>query len=743
MRLAIRKALLILSFVVILTSVYAQRPRIGLSLSGGGAKGLAHTGILKAIDKAGLKIDYITGTSMGAIIGAMYAAGYSGEEIEVIAGQLDWAKILRGAPSYYDVRIYEKDEYENYSVSFPLNKGKLVLNTGLIESEEIWLQFSEIFSPVRDIKDFNDFDIPFKCIATDLTTGDAVVLDKGDIVFALRASMALPGVFPTVPYKDTELVDGGIIRNFPVVDLKDMGADYVIGVNLFSGLSDAKDLNSVLDVMYQITNYRDAADLVGEKAMCDMLIEPTLDDYSAGSFADIDTIMAIGNKAGKQYYHRFKQLADSLNALEAVSYSPEGRLPERKALIIDRIEVSGLEYTTKERLLSRLKIEEGSSYKANELSELFRNAYASLNYQYLYYDIEPTSPGHCVFKCIVKENPASHLNVGLSYHSFTNAAVTLGYGWRNLATNRSYSLIKLNFSENWRTRLLHRQMFGAKLKHGLEFIGNTDRLNIPVYDYGKKLYLFEGIFNNLSLDYYYLVNDYRKISLGVNYYYASFKPTISTATFKGHLSRTSLRLAYHHNSLDRKYLPRKGCKTEVAVNSTFNRSYRYKSESGITLDDTSYTVSQPLLELRLKHSYYKSLSPKFTLFEQLQAGYIENSESIVFDNFMIGGIQELFHMQMSFAGLQDAQQNTSSLMTFGLGGQYNVFGELYTILRVNAGIFDFDNPFKQGNIDESRFLSGAALSVAYYLSALPLEFSFMYSPEIDRLYTHISVGFTF
>jgi len=228
----------------------AQRPKIGLTLSGGGAKGLAHVGVLQAIDSAGLKIDYITGTSMGSIIGAMYATGYSGNQIDSIAKQLNWDELLSGKAKFSDVGMEEKDEFGRYSIEIPVEGLKPKMGTGLIESEEVWLQFSDIFFHVYDQKDFSQFDIPFKCIATDLTNGKAVVLSSGELVKALRSSMALPSAFTAVEYGDTYLIDGGIVRNFPVSDVIEMGADYVIGVNLFTGLDHARDLNSALDVMY-------------------------------------------------------------------------------------------------------------------------------------------------------------------------------------------------------------------------------------------------------------------------------------------------------------------------------------------------------------------------------------------------------------------------------------------------------------------------------------------------------------
>ncbi|TNF39669.1 MAG: alpha/beta hydrolase, partial [Bacteroidetes bacterium] len=267
----ISKRLLFVFIGTVLTLIVnhsgAQRPKVGLVLSGGGAKGISHVGILQAIDSAGLKVDYITGTSMGSIVGGLYAIGYSGKDIEKISDGLDWNAILSNKPNYRDISIDEKDEYGKYSVEVGFKGLKPQIATGLIESEELWLKLNELFLPVYNIKDFSKFNIPFKCIATDLSNGNAVVLDKGEIVTALRSSMAIPSVFTAVDYDSTKLVDGGIIRNFPVTDVKEMGADIVIGVNLFLGLPDVSKLNNVLDVFYQITQYRDAEDLVKEKEL--------------------------------------------------------------------------------------------------------------------------------------------------------------------------------------------------------------------------------------------------------------------------------------------------------------------------------------------------------------------------------------------------------------------------------------------------------------------------------------------
>jgi len=432
-RICYRKVLLLSCFSIILfaSDVIAQRPKVGLVLSGGGAKGISHIGILQAIDSAGLKIDYLTGTSMGSIIGGLYAIGYSGREIEKISDNLDWDAILSNKPNYTDISIDEKDEYGKYSVELGIKDLKPQIGTGLIESEELWLTLNKLFFPVYNIKDFSKFSIPFKCIATDLTNGKAVVLSEGEIVTAVRASMAIPSVFTAIDYDSTKLVDGGIIRNFPAKDIKEMGADIVIGVNLFTGLPDISKLNNVLDVFYQITQYRDAEDLVEEKKICNLIIEPPVGKYSAGSFDAADSIMLIGKMMGNLYYPYFKHLADSLNKLYPINYTPFGRLPVNESVVIDQVDFEGIKNTSMSLLSDKIQIKPGHSYSARQINSGFRKAYSSRYYDNVYYELKPTTDGHARLVCKVRESLLTQVKLGLSFHSYSGAALLANVTVRN------------------------------------------------------------------------------------------------------------------------------------------------------------------------------------------------------------------------------------------------------------------------------------------------------------------------
>ena len=293
----------------------AARPKIGVTLSGGGAKGLAHIGILKAIDSAGLKVDYVTGTSIGAVIGSLYAIGYSGDTLEKIARTIDWDALLSNQSGLRNLFMEEKDEYSKYDIELPWVNNKFKISTGFLEAEELWLKLSELYFPVTDIKDFSKFNIPFRAIATDVANGQAVVLQSGEIISAIRSSMAIPSVFTAVHHEDKLLVDGGISRNFPVRDVKEMGADYVIGSIVSNGLLPPDKVKNVIQLLMQIAFFREAEDTKNEVPLCDIYIPFDLSKYNMGSFGDAEEILEKGIEEGKRLYPRFKQLADSLNTI--------------------------------------------------------------------------------------------------------------------------------------------------------------------------------------------------------------------------------------------------------------------------------------------------------------------------------------------------------------------------------------------------------------------------------------------
>jgi NTE family protein len=742
---------LLLCFCLLLlsaNSLWAQRPKVGLALSGGGAKGIAHIGVLKAIDSAGLKIDYVTGTSMGSIIGALYATGYSGNQIEQVTKKLNWDELLSSKPIYKDVSIDEKDEFGQYSAEIGIKDHKAQFATGLIDSQELWLTLNEMFLPVYNIKDFSKFNIPFKCIATDLSNGRPVVLSDGDIVTAVRASMAIPSVFTAVDYDKTKLVDGGIVRNFPVKDVKEMGADIVIGVNLFTGLPDINTLDNVLDVFYQITQYRDADDLVEEKKLCDLVIEPHLEKYSAGSFDATDSIMDIGNAVGKLYYPYFKKLADSLNAKYPVVFDPNNRLPKVETIVIDEITFVGIEKTSESFLLEKLQIKAGNAYTASHINNGFRKAFASRYYENIHYSLEPTTEGHAKLICKVYEKLLTQLKVGLSFHSFTGPALLLNLTMRDLLLKKSRTMAKFAIGENFRILLEHKQTFGPKANNFFNL--SLERQNLPLnrYDGEQKLYVYGVGYTQFDLNYTRVMANDWSVAAGVSYQKNRFSPdVVSDDSYRGYVSNYYAYLLSQSITTDRVNFPTRGHLFTVQGGVVFGRKAQieYFPADGGSSQDISDQLNNAddYYKFLLNFTQFHPLDKKWTLFYTLQSGVCLRSQGFIIDNFYMGGIQQLFRQQIVFAGLNEQQINSTSTATGMLGMQYNFAGSLFLMGRANTGIYNFSTLTKAWDPDTVKSINGFSLGLGYNLGFLPMELTAMYSPEIGKVYSHVKIGFVF
>lgn len=733
---------LILLFLLVVGTLQAQ-PRIGLTLSGGGAKGLAHIGILEAIDSAGLRIDCITGTSMGSIVGSLYAAGYSGKDIEKIARELDWNVLFSGKPSMRTVNIDEKTEFDNYAVELPIQKGKIKILGGIIEGQELWLKFQELFLPIYDTKDFSRFSIPFRCIATDIATGKPVVLDQGELVTAIRASMAIPSVFTPIDYKGTKLVDGGVVRNFPVRDVKDMGAQYVIGVNLSQGLAPASKLNSVLDILYQIGFYKDADDFDHEKKLCNVLIEPPLSDYSAASFGSAQNIIEIGKETGKKYYPVFKRLADSLRAIYP-NYKPiSNRLPVVKEVVVDSITISGLEHTTNRSFKNRLALQPGKAYDGIAVGNAIRRVYGSRNYNRVAYEWHPSSQkGHATLAFNVLERPQVHAKAGIHYHTFSDVALIMGGEIKNFVFDRSKATAKINVSENFRVLFEHNQLFGKKDNNNL--IGSLyhETFRFPIYQNFEQQYLYRSRTTNFDVRVQRTFGFSSAIGVGTSIENFRLKPRIA-ADEGVEAENTYLEsyLFYRHNTLNKRSFSTRGWRIEGRLGLVYNQQpspYKIQSNGGLVEADTTLGL---YTRVHAKAENFIPLAPRVTLLTQLNIAVNFNSPSAYINFWNVGGINDFVRNQVPFAGLPEYTVNTHSVGVFMLGLQYQISRSLYSTVRLNTAMFDFVD--MENDLSAAAFLSGGALSIGYDSGIGPLSVSAMYSAESNNVYGYVNIGFPF
>ncbi len=732
------------ALMLVFSLVSMAQPKIGLALSGGGAKGLAHIGILEAIDSAGLRIDCITGTSMGSIIGSLYAAGYSGKEIEKIVRDLDWNFLFSGKPSMRTVNIDEKKEFDNYAIEVPVQDGKLKITAGIIEGQELWLKFQELFLPIYDIKDFSKFSIPFRCVATDISTGKAVVLDQGELVTAIRASMAIPSIFTPIDYKDTKLIDGGIVRNFPVSDVKAMGANYVIGVNVSQGLLPAKQLNSVIDILYQIGFYKDAEDFHQERSFCNILIEPPLAKFNAGSFTSADSIIRIGKQIGHKFYPRFKKLADSLRAIYP-GYQPiQNRLPQTKNVTVDSIRIRGLEHTTNRSFKNRLGLEPGKTYDGVEVADGIRRVYGSRNYNRIAYEWSPSKvPGHATLSFNVLERPLMHLKAGIHYHTFSDVALILGGERKNLIIDRSKSSLKLNVSENFRLLAEHNQLVGKKDNNNIILSFYHESFRFPVYENFEQIYLYRSRTTNLDVKVQHTFGFSSAIGIGTTLENFKLKPKIAPdVSTEGANTYLQTYLYYRHNTLNKRNFSTRGWLVESNLGFIYSQhptAITFKDGTAVEKSDTLNLNTYTTFHVKVEN--FLPLARKFTLLTQFNTA-INFSESDAYLNyFNIGGINDFVRNQITFAGLPEYAVNTHSVSVMMLGLQWQLTRSLYTTLRLNAAVYDYLTDDRSISVEE--YLTGASLSIGYDSGIGPISISTMYNAQSDKVYGYVNIGFPF
>ncbi len=367
----------------------ATRPRIGLVLSGGGARGAAHIGVLKVLDDLNVPIDAIAGTSMGAVVGGLYASGFSAREVEKIVTSLDWQDAFRDTPPRAELTFRRKQEDQNFLVKFPLGvrSGRFLLPKGLIQGQKLNQTLRRLTLPVAHISNFDDLPTPFRAVATDLETGDPVVMNEGDLTSAMRASLSAPGVFSPVERKGRLLVDGGLAENLPIDVARAMGVDVLIVVDVGFPLQPREKLNSapvISNQMLAILIRRDSARQRATLTARDIVLDPPLADASSFDFGVVQRNIDAGEVAARSATTQLAALSVSPEAHARYVMRREGARGAPPRIDFVRVEPGSERYT--EALTSLFSDVVGQPLNADVLSKRVTGYYGKGNLEALDYE---------------------------------------------------------------------------------------------------------------------------------------------------------------------------------------------------------------------------------------------------------------------------------------------------------------------------------------------------------------------
>ncbi len=727
---------IIFLFFSIICFTQDKQPKVGLVLSGGGAKGFAHIGVLKEIDNAGLQIDYIGGTSMGAIIGGLYAVGYSGKQIEQIVLETNFITLLQDKLPRNSSSFFEKESGEKTFITLPVQSGSLGLPKGVSKGQNVLNILFELLASVEYIKDFKKLPIPFFCIATDIENGSAVLLEKGSLPMALRASSSFPTLLTPVVLDGKLLVDGGVANNFPVSIMKSKGMDIIIGVDVEGRLNKKEKLNSVLDIMNQIVSYQMYSKSFAEKRKLDVYINPEIKGYSVVSFDKKDEILQKGIEQSEKFASVFKELA-----LKQTEKKERKKLNfDTEKYFISEINLIGSNNFSRAFVLGKMKIKERDSLSRKEITKRIHFLSATKNYEKIVYNLTKKDDDSYALKFSVREsNNNANIKLGIHYDNLYQSGVLLNYNKKNILLGNDMFSLNVVLGDNLRYSLDYFVDNGFYVSYG--FRSRYDHFTVNS-KFNPIVSQFPAI-SSINLKYTDFTNQFflqttfnRIFALGVGVEHKYVNATTQTVTTSNNENTTfdnsNYVNAFGYLKLDtynKKSFPTKGYFADLNF-----KWYMYSSDYNENF--TSFLQSKGTL------SFATTFFDKLTFQMTNEAGITLNEkDSDVFD-FYLGGYNENYiNTFVSFYGYDFAELSDVSFVKSGFTLRYAFAKNHYASLMANYGRLD-NNVFK--NIDLFKDIkSGYAIGYSYDTFIGPIELKYSWSPDNNTNYWLFNLGFWF
>ena len=404
--------------------------RIGLVLSGGTAKGLAHIGILKVLDEEKVPIEYVTGTSMGSIIGGMYSVGYTPDEIEEIAVSMDWMSLFNDKIERKDKGAVRNSIEDKNSTVIPIKNFMPKLPSGAVGGKTASQRLNELFYGALGVEDFKKFPRKFAAVATDLESGEGVMIDKGSIATAIRESLSIPSVFAPIRDGKRLYIDGGVVRNLPVQDVKVLGADYTIGVNVGDGFTkrDESKMN-LIDVISDATTIAGRQEVERQIRMLDLYMKPDLEKFEAYDFLKVKDIIAAGEAVARANINEIRKLSNPELYEKLEEKRKEFRQTWKDEYNITGIVIDGNKKYTRAYFDKFFPKKLGTLTRL-DMEKIVNNIYQNGDFTTVYYEVKDND-----LIINVQEKPSDYLTLSGNINNEDLATVNVGFQGSKLINN--------------------------------------------------------------------------------------------------------------------------------------------------------------------------------------------------------------------------------------------------------------------------------------------------------------------
>lgn len=740
-----RRIILLTLALFSLTLFQAQEQedvKVGLVLSGGGAKGLAHIGVLKVIEEAGVRIDYIGGTSMGAIVGALYASGYTARELDSIFYVLDFEELIQDNIPRSAKTFYEKHDAEKYALTLPFDGFKISFPSALSRGQNLFNLVSKLTGHVSHINDFSELPIPFFCMATNVETGKPVKLTSGFLPQAVSASGALPSLFSPVEVDGKMLIDGGVTNNYPVDELKRMGAEIIIGVDVQDSLLSRENLRSAIDVLVQINNYRTIFDMVEKREKTDIYIHPDIKDFSVISFDRGVSIIQAGEKEATKFKDELTQLAqrqqfrESEKIIKTISDS----------LQIDEVEITGLNDYTRSYVMGKLKLKTPVKTTYQRFSEGINNLSATGNFSQINYFFRENEENKNILELQLVENPSRlMLRMAIHYDDLYKSAALVNITRKRMLQKNDVASFDFILGDNIRYNLDYYIDKGFYWSVGVRSRYNKFKKNVRFNLFPPEVTENLSTVANIEIKHEDITNQFyvqtlfgQIYSFGIGAEHKNLKLRSITLQDVNQndatvFENTNYFSGYGYLVLDgrdNKYFPKKGAYFEGKFNF-------YAFASGMN------TAFEPFSIAKASMGYTYSPSSNLSLTLSSEGGFKIGGDDTSTLDFFLGGygfntVNNFTHLM----GYDAVSLRGDTFLKTALRADYRVYRKTYISAVANIANVG-DKLFESSEWIDRISHSGYALGLASDTFLGPLELFYSFSPETKQSQWYVSLGFWF
>ena len=728
-------AVLLFPFNAMSENYPCQRKKVALVMSGGGAKGMAYVGALKVIEQAGIPIDYVVGTSMGAIIGGLYSIGYTPEQLDTLVRNQDWNFLLSDRLARKRQTLSQRENEGKYVITMPFSKDvRRIMETGVIKGENLDNTFSSLTSAYSDSINFNSLPHPFACVATDLVSGNEVVLNKGILRKAMRASMAIPGVFTPVELDSMLLVDGGLLNNYPADVAKAMGADIILGLSVQQDLKSRKELMSMVNVIKQVVDLACRNKYEENKKLSDVFIQINTEGYTSASFSKsaVDSLITIGEECAKKQMEELYALKEKIGV--GRNFHPKEQTGYRNIHSGETIKIAKINFPDEERKYVRRSfrrsgITVGKSICTSLIDSTVAQIRENLPNTEIGYGIAKTDSGSLVTLHLDHKNE-DRLNIGLRFDSEEIAALIANARIKTKTTLPSYIDITGRLGKRYAAKLSYIVSPTAKKNLDLAYTYNYNDINI--YHKGSRSY--NSTYNQHTLRLKYSDEWIRNFRYAVGIYATLYNYDDLLYANDGSVEIPSKEhfINYYagieYNSFDNPNYPKKG--TEFSVSYTV-----------YTDNFTNHNGTVPFSALAGTWTRVIPLSSHFFILPSVYGrALIGRNISIIYQN-AIGGTFPAHYLpqQQPFAGVNYVEFVERNFIATSWKFRYRVVKEHYVTLETDFAA----NAEKLENLLKKKILTGFSIGYGFNSKIGPMELSLGYSTHTSKVKSFVNLGYYF